>query len=309
MIDKHFVGAATSDVDYSHAEEAKGKWETRWLEDVLGQTEMGAIHQGIYAATSSGRFLGKLNGGWPLHDPEVTLQGLRRAIERYEAMPVADRVLQRQLNADRDRVRWKREEVLFPPGGLALRSVIRARQDPRIDPFDIRHADRYMLDALWLTQDEWRSFLPASLEPGAETPVDPELAMRLLDGSHLHVSKVTWFRARPKEARITSRVQAVEGKRVALRFQGEFEAVCDTQWNKSRYQGRLLGQATYDRKTDAVVAFEAVALGRHALQELKPNLHKGGVKETVEGAVITLDPSPPERRMLPHEWERHLPGR
>jgi hypothetical protein len=89
---ENFVGVASDDVAYNNLPAAaKQKREFQFLESSL-KAGGGSVHQGVYAVTSSGKFLGKIDTGWPTYDAEASLENLRRAVSEYRSLAKSERV-------------------------------------------------------------------------------------------------------------------------------------------------------------------------------------------------------------------------
>lgn len=232
-----------------------------------GRTVPTDTRQGIYAIAPSGRFLASINSTQPEHVAGM----LRKALERWQAMPVAERHLSpeqaRGLQATR------RFEDRYPADGLVLAEFVRDL-DRACDDADWR-TRAWNEDQAWFTKAEAQGFVPAGVEVGAETAVPARLVERLV---RLHLvdsvrGQTTPF---PKEAVVTaelrSEVVAVDGDIVRLRLKGRTRAEQKGRWvardggkpgdNERGVATELDGRAVFDRVTGAFTSFELLAIGQ-----------------------------------------------
>lgn len=297
---RNFIAVAASDVEYSqHAE--KDKLEFRLLSQIMRGARNG-LHQGIYAATSSGRFLGQINAGWPEPDGEEAHRRILGALAAYRRMPAGERVLSTQLDARRDRMTPSRELFRRPADVLDLRVVKRSYPFAGMTTFDIRHPLYFALDRLWYRPEEYAAWLPRERRVGASVQVSGPAVQRLISLGHLVQSQDPWGPETIRRAAMTSTLTGVAGERLRLKIAAEFDLKSSTQWNGGSYRGNLLGHAAYDTRARKFVEFELLGLGTHVQSPLRPNMHSGGATSQV-GSLITLNPQDdPDDRMLPNNW-------
>lgn len=297
---KNFVAVAASDVEYSQHRE-KDKLEYRLLQQIMRSARNG-LHQGIYAATSSGRFLGQINTGWPEPDGEEAYRRIQSALAAYRRMPPGERVLSTQLDARRDRMTTSREMFRRPADVLDLRVVKRSYPFAGMTTFDIRHPMFYSIDRLWYRPDEFAGWIPRERRAGASVQVTGPAVDRLVSLGHLVQSQDPWGPDTVRRAAMTSTVTSADGDRLRLKITAEFDLKSSTQWNQGSYRGNLIGRAAYDTKARKFVEFELLSLGTHTQAPLRPNMHSGGPVSQV-GSLITLNPQDdPDDRMLPNNW-------
>lgn len=297
---KNFVAVAANDVEYGQHPE-KGKLEYRLLTQMF-RGEREGLHQGIYAVTSSGRMLGRLNAGWPDPDVDTMLRSLRRALAEYRSFPRNERVLATAIDPARDRMTPPNDSFRKPPGTLDLRVVKRSYPFSGMNSFDVRNPLYYSLDRLWYRPDEFAAWLPVERRVGARAAVRGPALERLITLGHFAQTQSPWRLADVRRAELTSTVTALAGARVTVRLAGDLELKASTQWNQGSYRGNLLGHAVYDSASRKFTEFELISLGTHTQAPMQANLHTGSPTSQV-GSLITLNPlADPDDRLPPAQW-------
>lgn len=295
---------ASDDVAYNNLpDELKSRREYQFLKSALTRGNQ-SIHQGVYAITPSGKFLGKIDTGWPSYDPVKSLENLKAAKAKYESMEKEER-MGRPVFTEKDR-----SLVLSAThkleSGTKLLTYARHYPFAEMELFDSRNPEYSKRDALWFSAEETKGLLPSKLEKGVREGVAKADVERLLLHGHLMFGCPAWWTEHIKKADMEVEVAKVEGDRVHLRYKGEFLMDANSQWNKSRYQGNLLGYAVWNTKDQAFEKLEWISVGEHTLQELKSNLHRGSTKSTKLAAYIRLaGKSDFEQQMLPHKWDEY----
>jgi hypothetical protein len=297
---KNFVPVVSNDVEYRQHPE-KHKLEYRLLMQMFqGQRE--GLHQGIYAVTSSGRMLGRLNAGWPDPDADTTLRLLRGALAEYRRMPRSERVLATPIDPKRDRLSVPSDMFRKPAGSLDLRVVKRSYPFPSMTSFDVRNPLYYSIDRLWYRQDELTGWVPSERRVGARAAVRGPVLERLVTLGHLVQSQSPWQASDIRRGDLTSTVTQVEGSRVTVRITGDLELKATTQWNQGSYRGNLIGSAVYDSAARRFERFELLSLGTHTQSPMQPNMHTGSPTSQV-GSLITLNPlADADDRLPPTQW-------
>lgn len=301
-IAENFVGVASDDVAYNGlSAEAKSRGEFQFLRNALAEGGQ-QLHQGVFAVSSSGKFLGKIDGGWPLYDSAIALKNLRKANTEYSAFDRANRVASSRLaEVDRSLKKSRLEN-----GYLKLVNAVRHYDFAEMERFDVRHPVYTKRDALWLTQREVHGLLPDSLEKGAEKAVESSVVDKLLLHGHLMSSCPPWWREHITKKQMHVSVKQRDGDLVYLRYTGNFRMQADSQWNKSAYRGKLLGRAEWNSASNSFESLEWVSLGERELQELKSNLHRGSTKETKVAAVLRLAKNTlAEQDLKPHKLNEY----
>ena len=297
---KNFVAVAANDVEYKQHPE-KGKLEYRLLMQMF-QSEREGLHQGVYAVTSSGRMLGRLNAGWPDPDVDTMLRSLRRSLAQYRSMSRNERVLAAALDPTRDRMTPPNDSFRKPAGALDLRVVKRSYPFAGMTSFDVRNPLYYSIDRLWYRSDELTAWVPSERRVGARTAVRGPALERLITLGHFAQTQSPWSMADVRRAELTSTVTAVDGSKVTVRLAGDLDLKANTQWNQGSYRGNLIGHATYDAIARKFTEFELVSLGTHNQSPMQSHLHTGSPTSQV-GSLITLNPlADPDDRLPPAQW-------
>lgn len=244
---------------------------------------------------------------------------LRRALERWQAMPKAERLPSTPHATEI--WRWGR---LYPEDGLVLKGV--TRDLPRTGgpaPDDWR-SDAWNQDFAWFRRAEAHAFLPAEPVVGA-VQVVPRALVERLARFHLLDSvrgQVSSFPAEAvQEARLHAEVTAVDGDAIEVAFDGATRTFLEGHWPvggfrdrdqpglQSRgYDARLRGQARFDRARGVFVAFELIASGlRHGGTQFNA---RGDDREPAPmGVVLTLAGDTAAERIAPaFVWEYGWPG-
>jgi hypothetical protein len=234
-----------------------------------GRTKPSSTRQGTYATTADGRLL----ISWNTNDPRVVASKLRQAIARWEKLPAEERPP--AAPSPLDAARLNRAERFFPEAGLVLR--VNTRDLPRDPPQEGRWANSWNQDYAWFKKEEARQFVPQKLavEESCEVPramVERLARMHFLDNVR---GQTTTFPIRAVlEARLISRITAIEGDTIVLRLEGRTNCEEAGRWpiggfrdmNRPSTQKRgvelkLLGNARYDRSEEIFIGFDVVAVG------------------------------------------------
>lgn len=304
-VSENFICVASDDVAYNNlSAELKQRAEFQFLKNALADGGR-QLHQGVYAVTSSGKFLGKIDGGWPIYDAALSLNNLKKAKADYSKLSQRQRVAKRSMaESDRSLVI---EKASSSKGYLKLVNGARHYDFPEMAKFDARHPIYAKRDSLWLCESEAQGLLPDTFELGAQKAVAGKVTDKLLLHGHLATSCPAWWREHIKKREMHVRVERVETGKVYLSYKGDFSMLADSQWNKSGYKGRLLGKACWDKRAKKFESLEWVALGERSLQELKSNLHRGSTKNTHVAAYLRLaNSSKVEQEQRPHKWGEYL---
>jgi len=298
------VGVASDDVAYKNlSSEAKQKAEYQFLESSLEDGGKN-IHQGVYAITPTGKFLGKIDTGWPTYDAEASLRNLHMAVDKYKGMSMVERT-GRGMMRESQRSMPKSREVARD-GVLKMRTSVRHYAFSEMELFDQRHPEYAKLDAFWISPAEVKSMLPAKRKKGEKSYLAESLVERML----LHCQPMEgcggWWKEHIHKQKIEVAVSDVKGAEVFLKFSGELAISADSKWNKSDYSGQLIGVGVWDQKLKVFTRLEWVTLGGRGLKELKSNMHRGNTKETVIAGYMRLARDvKAEQNLLPHHWNNY----
>lgn len=281
-----------------------------------GRTEPSDTRQGIYAAAPSGVLLASIN----TRDAGAVAEMLRRAWERWEALPAAERERATDAAPAAAPRRW---EARFPGDGLVLRVVARdVGRAGTVETEDWR-ARAWNQDFAWFTRAEAETLVPAEPVAGAEHAWPDELARRLV---RCHLvddvrGQVPAFRREEVEqAALVTRVVAVEGERLELAFAGTTRAAARGRWPVEGFADRaepkaqerslateLVGRATFDRAARRFTRFELVAVGTRA-GGTQFNGRGDDLAPAPIGFALTLAGATPAERVAPALiWEYGWP--
>ncbi len=178
------------------------------------------------------------------------------------------------------------------------------RNQELMELFDLRHPVYYKLDKLWLTPETTRSLVPANLSVGQQAPIGKTALRHLTYDCHLMLGCPPWWEETVKTAEVNVKIAAKKGNLYDLRYVGKFHFDSDTKYNKSSYQGSLLGRAVWDDESKQFTTLKWVTLGQRNRKELKSNETKSKVHITTVGSVFELDPMRPnDKGLAPHRWK------
>lgn len=259
-----------------------------------GRTKPTPTRQGIYACTPSGKFLASCNTRRPQH----ALRMLEKALARWDELADRDKALSRE--DARRLTAVKRWEDRYPEDGLVLRVTSRDLPGARARARWHKHA--WNVDHAWFSKAEALSFLPGEIEPGA-TCLAPKALARRIARCHL-VDNVrgqtpAFAGQDVRHAELRTRVESVDGDRVAVALDGRTETAHEGKWARG-VETTLLGRAVFDRAKERFECFELVAIGtrwgrtRYNSRDDTPER----VREPI-GFALTLAPAGPESRVAP----------
>jgi hypothetical protein len=201
---------------------------------------------------------------------------LRRALERWDALPEAERAGTPSLDGgplDARRVwRWER---LRPDDGLVLRVYVRDVERVDAPGADDWRAEAWNLDHAWFRREEVLALVPAADEVGARVAWPDALAARL---ACLHLvdsvrGQVPAFEpGEVQRAELQSVVTAADGPRVELALSGATRTEARGTWpvdgfsdapgeHTRGFEAELAGRASFDRDSGRFTDFELVAVG------------------------------------------------
>ncbi len=302
FVKKNFVSVAASDVDYNNLpDDAKAKGEFQFLRKSLTGAANG-IHQGIYVVTPSGKFIKRCNAGWPHIDTRKCHDLLKESLNTFRSMPKAERLATQPLSQDQ-RSMHRKDMVQPPASWTKIRTTTRSYPFSPMELFDQRHPDYYKLDRLWLTPETARTLVPQQLEVGKTSDVGSRVLRHFSMDNHTMLGCAPWSDSAVKKARLRVKIIAAKGQLYQLRYEGGLHLDSDSRWNKSAYQGKLLGKAVWDDEGEKFKSLHWVTYGERNQRELRRNETRGNVHITHVGSVFELDPVlPNDRGITPHSW-------
>jgi hypothetical protein len=201
---------------------------------------------------------------------------LEDVLQQYRQLPRAERT---PALADPASAQPPKRAVPKPPaGGLIVRgfcTYLRHDDQKRIvrsgEYYYKENPDRWMAetqsDLLWLTEAEWKSLIPANPKPGARSEVAQPIQKRFYStiGIDYMEGSVSALPARTTAMSLT--VDKVDDQTIVFRLDGhahlgkEFDVKLRTEPRSRGCELRLRGTVAYDRKKQAITAFDVVGVG------------------------------------------------
>ncbi len=234
-----------------------------------GRTAPSDTRQGIYMVAPSGRFLASVN----TRRPEDVLAAMERALEAWDALPQAERLLAEDPASARASLR--RNEGRFPEGGAVLRVTV--RDLPRDDAPNDWRGEAWNEDWSWLRPEELAALgtPPSEAVAGLTWPAPDALARRLARAQLVDFARgqTVPFRDEHVElAELDVTVVAVEGDVLRLSLSGRSRTSQTGRWRIAGFepgeseQSRGLelewhGSASWNVATRELLALELVAWG------------------------------------------------
>ena len=299
-VKKNFVGVASNDVAYSQLNgELKQKGEYQFLSKSLSSARNG-VSQGLFAVSSSGELLGKIDTGWPSYDVKASLENLKEAKRSYDQMKPQDRRGRKLTEEDRSLVL---KHLQSNSDKIKLFASARHYEFPEMEVFDLRHPVYSKRNSEWLSPVEAQSFLPSNLVKGQETPVAAEAFTKLLIKNHFQFSCEAWWKEHIREKSFTATVLKLNVNEVYLIFKGSAQMDADSKWNQSKLTPDILGKAIWNKSTNKFTTFELVSLADSEVGELRKNMHRGNTKKTRVASFLRLAQSDYEKAILPEGIE------
>ncbi len=307
MLQDDCISMAGSDVAYNNLSDSqKNKAEYQFLKNALQKAPHG-IHQGVYIITPSGKYITRINWGWPVPDRALMNTQLKKAIADYQAMSKSERRGNTSLR-EIDRSMPKEKFITPPPSWLTLSNTARVYPFAEMEPFDIRHPNFTKIDKLWLSRDEKLQLVPSNFSIGNTEEIQLPVIRKLLNHSHLIASCAAWWDEHTKKSDFTMTVKAIKNGKVTIHYKGSFTQIGDSKWNQSSYKGDLLGKAEWNLKTKKFDSIQWVALGTHSLTKLKSNMHRGNTKTVTIAAKLEFDTTAKQkanRDIPPARWDEY----
>lgn len=305
LVTQHCIAVAANDVDYSHApDDQKTRREFRWLADAMKGAK--GIQQGIYLVTPSGQFLQRVDGGWPLYDPEISVKKLREGLEQYQALDRSERS-QCPPFAAADRMEFEWQNFAPPADAIDLTVINRSFPYQGADKFDIRHPSYFKTDRLILTREDQLALLPENLVVDATIEVDKNLRDRFLLHNHLAMGHDAWWSEHIKNSSMIAAVTGVKNDIAYVQYAAVWEAKADSKWSTATYTGSMFGKAQVNVSSRTFSALEFVALGEHDVGEMRSNMHRN-VTTTPVGMIAVITPPQLTNQPLPSNWAHGYPN-
>ncbi len=198
---------------------------------------------------------------------------LWRALAAWSALPSAERI---SVGASsREAAPIERAERFYPQHGLALQ--VFSRDLPRAHSSTGRWGQAWNNDFAWMTREEARSLLPATIKVGERQTAPQALVQRLaclslVDNVRGQTGPLSARDVR--RASLTATITSTASDIADVRLDGETHTEAAGRWSISGYrdlntpsdqergiQTRILGKAKFDLKSERFVEFEMLALG------------------------------------------------
>ncbi len=232
---------------------------------------VGAGGNHVVVATAGGRKLGDRR------HLKLRERELAPVLEEFRALPEEDR--KPRLAEAAGVIPPKRPVPPPPENGLILRGFCSyARLDaggkasrPKVYYYE-QNPDRWPVEAqsdlLWLTEREWRSFVPEDPKPGDRLEVVPAIRNRFYSSIGIDYMEGSVNSLPARRTSMTLAVESATPERIALRLDGygrmgkEQDDRSATEPSTRGCEVRVLGFLEYDRKRGEFVRFDLAGLGR-----------------------------------------------
>jgi hypothetical protein len=267
MATEDYVAVVADDWYQRRREDAEGKF----FRDVANQGprrgEGGSTRQGI-CFTADGKLLAYKNAG---QNPEVMRDTLRQGLREWNRLPAERRkpgAIQVD-DIDKTDARYTRKP---PAGGLIVnvytRILDRDNGEYSKGTCKTLGGDKPARDHLWLTEDEWKSLVPAEPKKGDKSVLPTKVAERILRfdlTDNTRGEPPMWRKEDIRSHELTLIVDDVTEAKIGLRLEGSalLATNADTAKADRGFDVRLFGQIGYDRKKKAIDRFDVVAVGDH----------------------------------------------
>jgi len=219
--------------------------------------------QGMWLCAPSGKLLANIN----TRNVERVLETLERGLAAWKALPAEARRLPDDVALEPEH-RW---EGSWPEHGLVLSRIARdlSAAGPGGDP-----EPRWNREHAWFSRGEIAALFPAEAWEGErELPLLARRLARFHLVDNARGQTLPYADAEVLEATLTARVVERSDRRLALRLAGATSAIAEGPWllGENIWKPRnelphgieleLAGEATLDRQTGRLTAFDLVAIG------------------------------------------------
>lgn len=289
LLAKQFVFVADDGVRLGSGTDAESRFFQKNLNaGIKGNT------QGSYFFTPGGTFLVRSGDS---RNPRPTVNAMREVLRKWNDLSEKERMSTGDAKMVLDsKSSGIASQTQIPKGGLVLRCSY--RDLPRNG--DHPMADRRNEDFAWFRKEEARQFLPSVPKVGGSYEIPSHLVNRL---ARLHLvdrvrGEVAPFAAENvKQARVTVYVTKVQGSIVSCDLKGKVLMSAEGKWGvdgpqnptqqKRGINAQLLGQATYNLRTQAFETFKMVAVGTR-WGGTEYNLRSDDLQQSPMGIAFTL---------------------
>lgn len=271
IIRDEFIPVAADDWYQRRRNDPVGRYFQYIVRQVEPRRDTRRSLQGMYAFTAAGELLAFKNAG---KKPDVTLRVLRRAIDRWNQLPLHKRRPGAfELPAMSDQVRDSRYSPELHANGLVMRVYTRAleRDDATgrwkrcsskdTSPVGIQTA----FDHMWLRQSDWQSLVDLSQQK-ERFSIPPGIAMRL---ARFHLVDNTrgepdhWKAHQVHQLDLDAERIKQSAHKTTVRIRGSFTLATDSDLKLADrgYVGNLLGY--FEVESDQLTRFQIGAIGDH----------------------------------------------
>jgi hypothetical protein len=267
MAREDFISVAGDDWYQRRRQDAEGEFFRKVSNQGPRKNSGTGTRQGIYMFTADGLLLGFRNH----HDPSVMRSVLQQALKEWQRLP-AERRKPGAVKVD-DLGNPDATYHRAPPKGGLIVNVYTRILDRKGEEFCVgtckfKGGDQAARDHLWLTEQEWKSLIPANPRKSDRVPLPAAVVARI---ARFHLVDNTrgepphWSRGEIRKAAMTVTVEEVSDTHVSLKLEGAalLTTAADPGMASRGYDVALLGRVRYDVKKKVIDRFDAVALGDH----------------------------------------------
>jgi hypothetical protein len=267
MASEEFIAVAADDWYQRRRQDEVGKF---WISvaDQGRPRDDGGTRQGIYCLTAAGKLLAYKNS----RNASVMRDVLKAGLAAYAALPAAERQPGAVTVNNLTRIDPAFERTP-PQRGLVLKVYTRILDRDASGQFckgtcSVSGGDQSARDHLWLTEAEWKTLVPANPKPGDQFPLPPAIGERI---ARFHLIDNTrgeppmWQREEIRSRQLPLTVTDVTANEVHLKLEGPVLLATSAVPELARrgFDGRMLGNITYDTAARKITRFSLVALGEH----------------------------------------------
>jgi hypothetical protein len=271
MATQNYVAVAGDDWYQRRRGDAEGEFFRKVADQGPRKGEGGSTRQGIYCLTADGQLLAYKNAG---QAPEVMREVLRQGLAKWAQRPEEGRRPggSKIGGSGPTDERYRRT----PPPGCLIVNVYARMLDRdasgKLCDSDLRGEAGLKYgasqDHLWLTEEEWRSLVPADPKKGDTFPI-PEGIVRRVVRFHLidntRGEPPMWRQEDVRSGKFAGMVVEVTADRVVIRVEGAALLATEAELAKAKrgYDVRLLGFLIYNIAKRTIERFDMLALGDH----------------------------------------------
>ena len=269
MAIENYIPVTGDDWYQRRREDSEGEFFRKVADQGPRKGEGGSTRQGIYMFTAAGKLLAYKNAG---QAPDVMRDVLRQGLREWNKLPAADRKpgAVRADSLPKQDPRYTRRP---PTGGLILDVYTRILDRDSAGSLtrgdcDVPGGSRAARDHLWLTEEEWKSLIPANTTVGYQFPLAKPITERI---ARFHLVDNTrgepplWKREEIRSCEMTLTIEQSTVTHLQLRLEGSVLAATNADKEKAQrgFEARLLGNIRYQAAPKVIDRFDVIALGDH----------------------------------------------